>query len=419
MSAAPGTRADAAEELLAAVDLGSTKVEVLIGLARDGVVTAVGSGSAPSHGITKGAVVNIEATVEAIGKAMEAAAAQAGGRPAVAYATISGNHIHNVSSQATVAVANRDHGITEEDFRRVIEQAQNISLPSDHQILHAIVQEFSVDNQDGIQNPVGMYGGKLEARVRIVTGAITCVQNVVRSLERAGLQCGGVILQALAAERAVLTHEERELGAVCLDLGGGTTDLAVVSGKALRHTAVITMGGHQISKDIAFGLRVPFAAAEELKRSAGCCVQTNVRDEEVATIPAAAGRAARTVPVKMLARIIEPRIEEILDLVKEQLRSAGIAEESLGGGVVLTGGSARLPLLVEKAEQVFEQLSARIGEGAAPEGGGVAGALAGPEHAAAAGLLLLAAEQRRQHGPARPAGVGGAMKWLRGLFKES
>ncbi len=420
-AAATGAGLEGAEDILTAIDLGSTKVTVLMGVAREGGVEVIGAGSAPSHGLVKGTVVDIETTHEAIARAVREAEQQAGARATVAYATIGGNHIHTASSQAMATIANRDHGITEEDFQRVLEQAQNISLPSDHEILHAIVQEFSVDHQDGIRNPVGMYGSKLEARVRIVTGAITCIQNVARSVQRAGLQCGGLILQALAVEKAVLTPEERELGVVCLDLGGGTTDLAVMTGKALRHTAVITLGGHQITKDIAFGLRIPFAAAEDLKRTTGTCVAADVRDDESATIPAAAGRGERQVPRRAVARIIEPRVEEILGMARDELRTAGCTEESLGGGMVLTGGCAHLPRLVEKAEQVFEQLSARIGEPVRLPG--LTDALARPEHAAAVGLLLLAAEQRRHAGArARPASFEGltqVKKWFKGWFGES
>lgn len=416
MSAAELGGVESGEEILTALDLGTTRVTALIGLARGGQVSVLGAGQSSSHGLQKGTVVDIEVTVEAILRAVRDAEQQAGAKADVAYASIGGSHIHTASSQAMVTIANRDHGITEEDFRRVIEQAQNISLPSDHEILHAIVQEFSVDSQDGIRNPVGMYGTKLEARVRLVTGAITCIQNVVRSVQRANLTFGGLILQGLAAEKAVLTHEERELGAVCLDIGGGTTDMVVMAGKALRHTRVITLGGDLITKDIAFGLRIPHGLAEDLKKTAGCSLASEVRDDEVAQIPAAGGRQARTVPRRAIARIIEPRIEEILTLVKEELHSAGCTEEQLAGGLVITGGCARLPFIVEKAEQVFEQLSARVGEPAvlpnAPE------LLTGPQFSVVVGLLLEAAEQRR-HAVVRrrPAAWGGAMKWIKDLIR--
>jgi cell division protein FtsA len=405
-------------EVITAIDLGTTKVCALLGLAREGEVTVLGMGLAPSHGMQKGTVVDIEATVDAISRSVMEAEAQAGVKAGPVYASIGGNHIHAASSQAMVTIANRDHGITEEDFRRVIEQAQNISLPSDHEILHAIVQEYSVDNQDGIRNPVGMWGSKLEARVRIVTGAITCIQNVIRSVQRAGLPFGGLILQALASERAVLTHEEAELGVVSLDMGGGTTDVAVIIGKTLRHVAVITQGGHQITKDVAFGLRIPFGSAEELKKRAGSCMVASVRDDETVHIPATAGRQPRSVPRKSLARIIEPRIEEILGHVSEELKSCGCDEEALGGGMVLTGGCASLPFIVEKAEQVFQQLSARVGEPSRLPG--ASDALIAPEFATAVGLLTEAAEQRRRTGPRpRRQSLGGVMKWVRDFFRES
>jgi cell division protein FtsA len=405
-------------EVITALDLGTTKICALLGLAREGTVSVLGMGLAPSHGMQKGTVVDIEATQDAISRAVAEAEAQAGVKAGPVYASIGGNHIHAAQSQAMVTIANRDHGITEDDFRRVIEQAQNISLPSDHEILHAIVQEYSVDNQDGIRNPVGMWGSKLEARVRIVTGAITCIQNVIRSVQRAGLPFGGLILQALASERAVLTHEEQELGVVSLDMGGGTTDVAVIIGKTLRHVAVITQGGHQITKDVAFGLRIPFASAEDLKKRAGCCMVSSVGDDEIVNIPASGGRQARSVPRKSLARIIEPRIEEILEHVREELKSCACDEEALGGGLVLTGGCAALPFIVEKAEQVFQQLSARVGEPAKLPG--APDALVQPQYATAVGLLSEAAEQRRRSG-ARPrrAAWGGMAKWFRDFFHES
>jgi cell division protein FtsA len=405
------------EEVLTAVDFGSTKVCAVIGVVRDEGTVVRGMGQVSSHGLKKGTVVDIETTAEAVVRAVREAGQQAGLPPGPVFASIGGHHIHTASSQAMVAISNREREITQEDFDRVIEQAQNISIPGDHQILHAIVQEFSVDAQDGIRNPVGMVGNKLEARVRIVTGAITCIQNVVRSVQRAGLSFGGLILQALASEKAVLTHEERELGAACLDMGGGTMDLAVISGRALRHTAVITLGGEQITQDISFGLRIPFASAEEVKRKAGACSMAAVGEEESIQIPALGGRPARTVPRRSVARIIEPRIEEMLEMVRDELRTAGCTEEMLGGGLVLTGGCANLPGLVEKAEQVFERLSARIGEPArlpdAPPG------LSGPQFATAVGLLMEAAEQRK-HMPSRRPGpsLAGMTKWLQGFFRR-
>lgn len=409
---------DAGEEILTALDLGTTKICALIGVAREGASTVQGMGQAICHGLQRGTVVDIEAVVEAIQRAVRDAEQQAGAKAGTAYASIGGSHIHTASSQAMVAVGKKDHEITEEDFRRVIDQAQNISLPSDHEILHAIVQEFSVDNQDGIRNPVGMYGTKLEARVRIVTGAITCIQNVIRSVQRAGLPFGGLILQALASEKAVLTPEERELGVVCLDIGGGTTDVAVIAGRALRHTAVLTLGGNNITKDISFGLRIPFHSAEEVKRRSGCCLVAEVGEQEVVEIAAAAGRPPRAVPRRAVARIIEPRIEEIFEQVRDELRTANCPEESLGGGLVLTGGCASLPHAVGKAEQVFERLSARVGEPALPPN--APPELSRPEFAAVVGLLHEAAEQRR-HAVARrrPPVFGGVASWFSRLLKDA
>ncbi len=405
------------EEILTALDLGTTKVCSLVGAVREAGLAVLGMGQVSSHGLQKGTVVDIETTVEAIVRAVRVAEEQAGTRAGVVYASIGGSHIHTASSQAMVVISGKDREITEEDLRRVIDQAQNISLPSDHEILHAIVQDFSVDNQDGIRNPVGMCGSKLEARVRIVTGAITCIQNVIRSVQRAGLEFGGLILQALASEKSVLSPEERELGVVCLDIGGGTTDMAVVADRSLRHTAVLTLGGNHITKDISFGLRIPFALAEETKRSGGSCLASEVPEEEQVQIRGIGGRQPRTVPRRAVARIIEPRIEEILEQVREELRTAGCHEEQLGGGLVLTGGCASLPFMVEKAEQVFERVSARVGEPVklanAPD------ELSQPQYAAAVGLLLEAAEQRRHVITRRTGSVfGNVGRWLKGFLHE-
>lgn len=417
MTAQPAGQ-EASEEILTALDLGTTKVCAALGSVGENGLAVRGVGQAASHGMQKSVVVDIEATVEAIGRAVREAQEQSGVRAGIVYASIGGNHIRTASSEAMVGITDREHGVSEEDLRRVIEQAQNIPLPSDHEILHAIVQEFSVDNQDGIRNPVGMYGGKLEARVTIVTGAITCIRNVMRSVERAGLPFGGLILQAFASEKAVLTHEERELGVISLDIGGGTTDMAVMTGGALRHVAVSTLGGYQITRDVAFGLRIPFAAAEELKRQAGCCLASEVSADEIVHVPAAGGRQPKSVPRRAVASIIEPRIEEILEEARDQLRTSGCTEEQLGGGIVLTGGCASLPFIVEKAEQVFAQISARVGEPAqlpnAPE------ILRSPQFATVVGLLQEAAEQRRHASVRRPRPTwGGVRKWLKDLWRET
>ncbi len=412
------TNQETGEEVLTALDLGTTKVCAVLGLSKGGALSVLGMGQAASHGMQKGTVVDIESTVEAIQRALQEAEGQSGAKAGVVYASIGGNHIRTASSQAMITIANRDHEITEDDLKRVIDQAQNISLPSDHEILHAIVQEFSVDNQDGIRNPVGMYGSKLEARVTIITGAITCIQNVIRSVRRAELTFGGLILQAFASEKSVLTHEERELGVISLDIGGGTTDMAVMMGKALRHVGVITLGGYQITKDIAFGLRIPFAAAEEIKCRAGCSLASEVGDGEMAHIPAVGGRQPKSVPKRAIARIIEPRIEEILEQVREELRSAGCTEEQLGGGLVLTGGCAALPFIVEKAEQVFSQISARVGEPTPlPNAPDVLGL---PAYATVVGLLQEAVTQRRHVDVRRRRfPLSGVTRWLKDLWHES
>lgn len=407
------------EEILTALDLGATKVCALLGVVRDGAVTVIGVGKVPSHGVQKGIVVDVEPTIEAILGATREAEKQAGVKAGPVFASVSGKHIRSMTSDSSVTIPNRDHEITDEELRRAMEQAQlHAELPGDHDVLHTIPEEFSVDGQDGIRNPVGMYGNRLVAKVRIITGSVSCIQTVVRCIQGAELVPQGLIIQSLASVRSVLTPEEREMGVVCLDIGGGTTDMALLVGKTLRHTAVIPQAGNHISKDVSMTQRIPFDAAEAIKKSHGCCSQNEVREDEVVQIAATAGREAREIPRRLLARIIEARVDEILEAAKGELVLSGFTEDALSGGLVLTGGCANLPHIVARAEKVFDSLAARVGTPTGVVGG--SDELRKPEYAAAIGLLLEASDHHRKApiGGKRPqAQVGGWLKWLKDWFK--
>ena len=409
---------DTGEEILTALDLGATKVCALLGVVREGGLTIIGEGTVPCYGIQKGVIIDIEPTVEAIASAVRAAEKQAGVKAGPAMASVSGQHIKSATSDGSVTVHNRDHGITDEDVRRVLDQAVvHAESTTDHEVLHTIPVMFSVDGQDSIRNPVGMYGNKLIAKVRIITGAVSCTQNVIRCIQLADMVPQGLILHSLASQKSVLSPEEREMGVVCIDIGGSTTDLAIMIGKSVRHTAVIPIGGDLISKDVSVGLRIPYDVAEAVKRSSGSCMISEVREDENVEIAASGGRQAKAIPRRTLARIIEARVEDIFDGIKAELSVAGFGEGELAGGLVITGGCANLPFIVAKAEKTFDVLAARVGEPSgtvsSPE------ALRMPEYASAVGLIIEAAEQRR-HAPSarRKSSFGGVSKmlkdWIRG-----
>jgi cell division protein FtsA len=406
------------EEVLTALDLGATKACVLMGVVREGGLTVIGAGRVPCYGIQKGVIIDIEPTVEAIAAAVREAEKEAGVKAGPVLATVSGQHIKSATSDGSVTVHNRDHGITEDDIHRVMDQAVvHAESTTDHEVLHTIPVVYSVDGQDGIRNPLGMYGNKLIAKVRIITGAVSCVQNVLRCVQMAELVPQGLVLHSLASEKAVLGPEEREMGVVCIDIGGSTTDLAIIIGKSVRHTAVIPIGGDLISKDVSVGLRIPYDIAETVKRSSGSCMVSEVREDENVDIPASGGRQSKAIPRRTLARIIEARVEDIFDGVKAELGVAGFGEGELAGGLVITGGCAHLPFIVAKAEKTFEVLAARVGEPTGMVNSPVT--LRMPEYAAAVGLLVEAAEHRR-HTPAarRKPSLGGISKmlkdWVRG-----
>jgi cell division protein FtsA len=385
-------------ELLVGLDIGTSKVAAVVGDLTDGTVSAIGLGSAPSDGLRKGVVVNIDATVQAIEQALKEAEVTAGCEIHTVFADVGGEHIKGFNSHGVVAVKNRE--VDQTDVDRVMDAARAVALPSDRDILHVLPQDFVLDGHDGIRAPIGMSGVRLEARVHVVTTASPSAQNVIKCCERAGLHVADLVLEPLAAAEAVLTPEEKELGVALIDLGAGTTDVLVFHQGTLKHTAVRSIGGNHITSDIAAGLRTPFRDAEILKQRSGCALARLVSREQSVEVPSVGGRTPRLLSRHTLSEIIEARVEEILTLAREQIVKCGF-DEALGSGVVLTGGTALLEGIVPLAEQVF-QTPVRIGSplGVDASGNGAAIPTDTPSFAAAVGLVHYGARPR-DHLPVR------------------
>jgi cell division protein FtsA len=383
-------------ELLVGLDVGTSKVAAVVGDLNDDALSVLGAGSAPSEGLRKGVVVNLETTVNAIEQAIKEAEITAGCEIHSVFASLGGGHIKGFDSHGVVGVKGAE--IDQADVNRVLDAARAVALPADRDILHVLPQDFVLDGQDGIRSPVGMSGVRLEARVHIISTATTSAQNVIKCCERAGLHVADLVLEPLAAAEAVLTPEEKELGVALVDLGGGTTDVLVFHQGALRHTAVLSLGGNHVTNDIAAGLRTPFRDAEILKRRSGCALARVVGREQSVEVPSLGGRTPRVLSRHMLGQIIEARVEEILALARHQIVKCGF-DEGLGSGVVLTGGTALLEGIVPLAEQVF-QSPVRVGRSLALNGGGLAESGDNMSLTAAIGLVYYGARPR-DHLPAR------------------
>ena len=379
------------ERYVVGLDIGTTKISCIVAEMREsGSVEVVGLGSAPSRGLRKGVVVNLDATVDAVKTCVEEAELMAGLAVESAAVGIAGGHIRSFNSRGVVAIASKERTVSREDVRRVMDAARAVSIPQDREILHVLPQEFVLDDQGGITQPVGMTGSRLEANVHIVTAATTSIQNLVTCVNRAGIEVRDTVLEQLAAAESVLTHDEKELGVALIDIGGGTTDLAIFEKGSIWHTAVLPAGGDHFTNDLAVGLRTPIPDAERLKKKHGCALATLVEGEEAIEVPSVGGRKPRVLSRQVLAEILQPRAEEIFTLIHEEVVRAGF-EKLLNAGVVLTGGGSLLPGLTEVAEQVFD-LPVRLGSPAAV--GGLAEPAAGPHYATAAGLALYSARHR-------------------------
>ncbi|HKB26887.1 MAG TPA: cell division protein FtsA [Methylomirabilota bacterium] len=388
------------QDLVVGLDVGTTKICAVIARPGAGGLDVVGVGTAPSRGLRRGIVVNIDSTVEAIRAAVGEAEQMAGVEVSGVHAGVAGGHIRGVNSRGVVAVSGKEREVSETDVERAVEAARAINLPQDREIIHVLPQNFIVDDGDGIREPIGMSGVRLEVEVHIVTGAVTSVQNVVRSVNRAGLAVHDIVLEPLASGEAVLYEDEKELGVVVIDIGGGTTDVALYRGGAVWHTAILPLGGDHITNDIAIGLRTPMADAEELKKRYGCALTSLVPAEETVDVASVGGRKPRRLSRQVLAEIIQPRVEEIFTLVARELARAGFPDAATSG-VVVTGGTSILEGVPELAEGVFD-LPVRRG---APLGvGGLGEVIGSPVYATAVGLALHGWRARPQGAAAQALG---------------
>ncbi len=374
------------KEIIVGLDIGTTKICAVVGETEGNEINVIGIGTHASIGLRKGVVVNIESTVNSIKKAIEEAELMAGCEISSVYAGIAGGHITGFNSRGIVAVKGPE--ITQNDVERVIDAARAIAIPMDREVIHVLPQEFIVDDQTGIQNPVGMAGVRLEAKIHIVTGAVTSAHNIVKCANRSGLDVGDIVLEPLASGEAVVAEEEKELGAALLDLGGGTTDLAVFSGNNIRHTFVLSLGGNNITNDIAVGLRAPIAEAEKIKKKYGICIARNIKNDELIEVPGTGGRKPKRLPMQILGEIIEPRMEEIFSIIKREIYRAEM-ENIISSGMVVTGGTALLEDVTEIAESIFN-LPVRLGT---PRGiGGLIDVVNNPMYATGVGLVIYGAK---------------------------
>ncbi len=403
--------------LVVGLDIGTSKVVALVGeLGADGAIDVIGLGSQPSRGLKKGVVVNIESTVQSIQRAVEEAELMAGCEINAVYAGIAGSHIRSLNSHGVVAI--RDREVTHADVEHVIDAAKAVAIPADQRILHVLPQEFIIDGQEGIRDPIGMSGVRLEAKVHIVTGADSAAQNIIKCVQRCGLVVEDIVLEQLASSFAVLTDDEKELGVCIVDVGGGTTDIAVFLGGAIRHTAVIPIAGDQVTNDIAVSMRTPTQYAEDIKVRFACALSQLANPDESIEVPSVGDRPARRLARQTLAEIVEPRYEELFNLIREELRRSGF-EEVIAAGLVLTGGSARMEGAIELAEEIFH-VPVRLGVPQSVRG--LADAVQNPIYSTAVGLLLYARENLQPAARSALLGnsVGGALtrmkSWFQGHF---
>jgi cell division protein FtsA len=395
------------KNLIVGLDIGTSKVGAIVGeVSPDGTIEVIGIGSHPSRGLKKGVVVNIESTVQSIQRAVEDAENMAGCEIHSVYAGIAGSHIRSLNSHGIVAI--RDNEVTHNDVERVIDAARAVPIPADQKILHVLPQEFIIDNQEGIRDPIGMSGVRLEAKVHLVTGSVSAAQNIVKCVRRCGLEVDDIILQQLASSYAVLTEDEKELGVCLADIGGGTTDIAVFINGAIHHSAVIPIAGDQVTNDIAVALRTPTHHAEAIKIKHACALTQLASGEETVEVPSVGERPSRRLMRQTLAEVVEPRYEELFTLIQAELKRSGF-EELLAAGVVLTGGSAQMRGAIELAEEVFHT---QVRLGVPQYVAGLTDVVRGPGYATGVGLLLFGSKSERD-GNARNLRVESASIWAR------
>ena len=403
-------------QMIVGLDIGTSKVVAIVGeLTPEGDMEIVGIGSHPSKGLKKGVVVNIESTVQSIQRAVEEAELMAGCQIHSVYAGIAGNHIRSLNSHGIVAI--RDREVFQPDVERVIDAAQAVAIPADQQILHILPQEYVVDTLEGVKEPLGMSGVRLEAKVHLVTCAVNAAQNIEKCIKRCGLEVEDIILEQVASGYSVLTEDEKELGVCLVDIGGGTSDIAIFNDGAIRHTAVIPIAGDQVTNDIAMALRTPTPNAEELKIKYACALATLTGENETIKVPGVAGRPDRDLSRQTLAEVVEPRYDELFTLIQAELRRSGF-ESLVAAGIVLTGGTSKMEGVVELAEEIFH-MPVSIGR---PQGvTGLADIVKNPIYSTAVGLLLYGGEQQND-GLVLPSNagmvtvVGRVRNWLTGSY---
>ena len=400
------------EQMIVGLDIGTSKVVAIVGVAgANGKLEIVGTGHYPSSGMKKGVVVNIESTVHAIQRAIEEVELMAGCQIHSVYAGIAGSHIRSLNSHGIVAI--RDREVHQTDIDRVIDAARAVAIPADQEILHVLPQEFIIDNQEGVREPLGMSGVRLEAKVHLVTCAANAAQNIKKCIRRCGLEVEDIILEQLASSYSVLTEDEKQLGVCLVDIGGGTTDIAIFTDGAIRHTGVIPIAGDQVTNDIAMALRTPTAHAEELKIKYACALAQLAGAEESVKVPSVGERPPRSLSRQALAEVVEPRYDELFTLVQAELRRSGL-EELIAAGIVLTGGTSKMEGAIDLAEEIFH-LPVRLGM---PQGiQGLSDIVNNPIYSTGVGLLLygLQQQQENRHGAGKAAGngwLGRIRKWF-------
>ncbi|MBI2382105.1 MAG: cell division protein FtsA [Gammaproteobacteria bacterium] len=403
--------------LIVGLDVGTSKVVAIVGEVTDNGIEIIGLGSQPARGLKKGVVVNIESTVASIQRALEEAELMAGCQIHSVYTGISGSHIRSLNSSGVVPIANGE--VVDADVDRVIESARAVAIPADQKVLHVLPQEYIIDGADGIKDPIGMSGVRLEAKAHIVTGAVSIAQNIEKCVQKCGLHVDDIILQPLASSYAVLNDDEKDLGVCLVDIGGGTTDIAVFTDGAIRHTAVIPIAGDQVTNDIAVALRTPTQSAEEIKLKYACALRQLASMDDMIEVPGMGERQPRRLSRQTLAEVVEPRFEELFALVQQELRRSGY-EERIAAGVVLTGGSAKMEGVVELAEEVFH-CPVRIGT---PQRiSGLHDVVRNPIYAAGVGLLMVGLERqqegKRGDGLLNGSSVGSMFERMKNWFRDA
>jgi cell division protein FtsA len=402
------------KNLIVGLDIGTSKIVTIVAeLLPEGSLKVIGLGQHPSRGLKKGVVINIDSTMQAIQRSIEEAELMADCKINTVFTGIAGNHIKSLNSHGMVKI--KDAEVSQMDVDRVVETARAVSLPADQQILHILTQEFIIDGQDDVREPLGMSGMKLEVKVHIVTGAVAAAQNIVKCIKRCGLEVSDLILQPLASSIAVLTEDEKELGVCLVDIGGGTTDIAVFKNGSIRHTAVIAVAGDQMTNDIAVAFRTPTQSAEDIKIKHGCALRQLADAREVVEVQGVDGREARQLSIQTLAEVIEPRVVELYELVLQELRRSGM-EEMIASGIVITGGSAMMRGMIELGEEIFHM---PVRMGMPRYVGGLSEVVSNPRYATGVGLILMGKQQLERHltGQMESSSVGRIFEKMKSWFQ--